>query len=274
MSAATASGANVFANGIRQHYLHYRGVGAPLVLVPGITSPAVTWGFVAEKLAREFDVYVLDVRGRGLSQSGPDLDYRLDSLADDLSGFIAALGLSSVTVLGHSMGARIAIRAVARNAAGIARLVLVDPPVSGPGRRPYPSKLAWYVDSIRQAAKGMDTNAMRAFCPTWSHEQLALRAEWLHTCYEPAIVTAFEGFQTDDIHRDLPGLPVPAGLVVATRGGVIEAADEAEIQSLNPDIRIERVPDAGHMIPWDNLEGFLVATDQLLGTALAERKAA
>jgi N-formylmaleamate deformylase len=274
MSAATASGANVFANGIRQHYLHYRGVGAPLVLVPGITSPAVTWGFVAEKLAREFDVYVLDVRGRGLSQSGPGLDYRLDSLADDLSGFIAALGLSSVTVLGHSMGARIAIRAVARNAAGIARLVLVDPPVSGPGRRPYPSKLAWYVDSIRQAAKGMDTNAMRAFCPTWSHEQLALRAEWLHTCYEPAIVTAFEGFQTDDIHRDLPGLPVPAGLVVATRGGVIEPADEAEIQSLNPDIRIERVPDAGHMIPWDNLEGFLVATDQLLGTALAERKAA
>jgi N-formylmaleamate deformylase len=274
MSAATASGANVFANGIRQHYLRYRGVGAPLVLVPGITSPAVTWGFVAKKLAREFDVYVLDVRGRGLSQSGPDLDYRLDSLADDLSGFIAALGLSSVTVLGHSMGARIAIRAVARNAAGIARLVLVDPPVSGPGRRPYPSKLAWYVDSIRQAAKGMDANAMRAFCPTWSHEQLVLRAEWLHTCYEPAIVTAFEGFQTDDIHRDLPGLPVPAGLVVATRGGVIEAADEAEIQSLNPDIRIERVPDAGHMIPWDNLEGFLVATDQLLGTALAERKAA
>jgi N-formylmaleamate deformylase len=274
MSAATASGGNVFANGIRQHYLHYRGVGAPLVLVPGITSPAVTWGFVAEKLAREFDVYVLDVRGRGLSHSGPDLDYRLDSLADDLSGFIAALGLSSVTVLGHSMGARIAIRAVTRNAAGIARLVLVDPPVSGPGRRPYPSKLAWYVDSIRQAAKGMDTNAMRAFCPTWSHEQLALRAEWLHTCYEPAIVTAFEGFHTDDIHRDLPGLPVPAGLVVATRGGVIEPADEAEFQSLNPDIRIERVPDAGHMIPWDNLEGFLVATDRLLGTALAERKAA
>ncbi|TRC83245.1 alpha/beta hydrolase [Mesorhizobium sp. WSM4310] len=274
MSAMATSGANVFANGIRQHYRHHLGAGAPLVLVPGITSPAVTWGFVAERLAREFDVYVLDVRGRGLSQSGPGLDYQLDCLANDLTGFIAALGLSGVTVLGHSMGARIAIRAATRNPAGMARLLLVDPPVSGPDRRAYPSKLSWYVDSIRQAEMGMDAEAMRAFCPTWSHEQRALRAEWLHTCYEPAIVTAFEGFHTDDIHQDLPGLPVPAGIMVATRGGVIEPADEAEIQSLNPGICIERVPDAGHMIPWDNLEGFLAAADHLLGTALAARKTA
>jgi N-formylmaleamate deformylase len=274
MNAGTISGANVWANGIRLHYLRYRTVGAPLVLVPGITSPAVTWGFVAERLSREFDVYVVDVRGRGLSQSGPELDYSLDSLVDDLSRFIAALGLSGVTVLGHSMGARVAIRAAARNPVGIARLVLVDPPVSGPGRRPYPSKLEWYVDSIRQATKGMNADAMRAFCPTWSEEQLALRAEWLHTCYEPAIVTAFEGFHSDDIHKDLPGLSVAAGLIVATRGGVIEPADEAEIRSLNPNVQIERVPDAGHMIPWDNLEGFLGAVDRLLGTSLGARKAA
>jgi N-formylmaleamate deformylase len=274
MNDVILSGANVWANGTRLHYLRYRTAGPPLVLAPGITSPAVTWGFVAERLAREFDVYVVDARGRGLSQSGPELDYNLDSLADDLSGFIAALGLSGVTVLGHSMGARTAIRAAVRNPAGIARLVLVDPPVSGPGCRPYPSKLPWYVDSIRQATKGMNASDMRAFCPTWSEEQLALRAEWLHTCYEPAIVTAFEGFHSDDIHRDLPHLSVPAGLMVATRGGVIEPADEAEIRSLNPNIQIERAPDAGHMIPWDNLEGFLGALDRLLGTSLRTGKRA
>jgi N-formylmaleamate deformylase len=274
MNDAILSGANVWANGIRQHYLRYRTAGPPLVLAPGITSPAVTWGFVAERFSREFDVYVVDARGRGLSQSGPELDYSLDSLADDLSGFIAALDLSGVTVLGHSMGARTAIRAAVRNPAGMARLVLVEPPVSGPGRRPYPSKLPWYVDSIRQASKGMNTEAMRAFCPSWSEEQLALRAEWLHTCYEPAIVTAFEGFHSDDIHWDLAGLSVPAGLMVATRGGVIEPADEAEIRSLNSKVQIERVPDAGHMIPWDNLEGFLEAADRLLGTSLRTGKPA
>ncbi|KQT55215.1 MULTISPECIES: alpha/beta fold hydrolase [unclassified Aureimonas] len=264
--SVTPTGHNVAANGIRQHVLRYRGPGAPLVLVPGITSPAITWGFVAERLAQEFDTYVVDVRGRGLSSTGPDLDYGLDAMADDLSGLIAALGLDDATVLGHSMGARVAIRAATRRPAGMGRLVLVDPPVSGPGRRAYPSKLPWYVDSIRLAAAGMDAEAMRAFCPTWTDEQRALRAEWLHTCYEPAIVTAFEAFHTDDIHQDLPALSVPAVLMVAGRGGVIEPADEAEIAELNPAIRIARVPNAGHMIPWDDFDGFFRALDELLGT--------
>ena len=42
-------GAHVHANGIRQHYLRYGGKGSPLVLVPGITSPAITWGFVGDR---------------------------------------------------------------------------------------------------------------------------------------------------------------------------------------------------------------------------------
>ena len=265
-------GRNLFANGIRQHVVHHKGPGAPLVLVPGITSPAVTWGFVAERLAQHFDVYVVDVRGRGLSSTGPGLDYGVDAMADDLSALIAALGLDGVTVLGHSMGARIAARAATRNAAGMAQLVLVDPPVSGPGRRAYPSKLPWYVDSIALAEKGMDAEAMRAFCATWTEEQLQLRAEWLHTCYTPAIITAFEGFHTDDFHADLPGLPVPAVLMVAGRGGVIEPVDEAEILTLNPAIRIARVPNAGHMIPWDDFDGFFTALDELLGTDFGHGK--
>ena len=258
-------GGNIHANGIRQHYIRHASGGPPLVLVPGITSPSVTWGFVAERLASCFDVFVLDVRGRGLSSSGPGLDYSLDSLAGDLVAFLAALDLRDVTVLGHSMGGRIAIRAAERDGARIEKLILVDPPVSGPGRRPYPSKLPWYVDSIRQATGGMDAEAMRAFCPTWSEEQLALRAEWLHTCYEPAIVTAFEGFHTDDIRSDLPRIKVPTRLMVAGRGGVIEPTDEADINTLNPAVRIARVPNAGHMIPWDDETGFYRAFGSFLG---------
>ncbi|OPH12861.1 alpha/beta hydrolase, partial [Azospirillum brasilense] len=84
-----------------------------------------------------------------------------------------------------SMGGRIAVRAARGQPAGLTRLVIVDPPVSGPGRRAYPAALPWYVDSIRQATQGMDAEAMRAFCPTWTEEQRRLRAQWLHTCYEP-----------------------------------------------------------------------------------------
>ena len=68
-------GGNVAANGIRQHYLRYGGATvettrrAAVVIVPGITSPAITWGFVGERFGRHLDTYVLDVRGRGLSSA-------------------------------------------------------------------------------------------------------------------------------------------------------------------------------------------------------------
>ncbi len=266
-------GGQVNANGIRQHYLRYGALDCngdstkqPLVLIPGITSPAVTWGFVAEKLAEQFDVYVLDVRGRGLSASGPELDYSPESCADDAIEFIKALGLENVVLMGHSMGARFAALAVARGAEGVAQVVLVDPPVSGPGRREYPSKLPWYVDSIRQANSGMTAEDMKAFCATWTEEQRALRAQWLHTCYEPAIVRAFNDFHDVDFHKDLAAVTLPCSLMVAGKGGVILPEDEAEMAELCPQLRIAKVENAGHMIPWDDLDGFINTAFELIAS--------
>ncbi len=265
-------GGNVHANGIRQHYLRYggeRGAGRdPVIIVPGITSPAVTWGFVGERFGAAFDTYILDVRGRGLSEAGAALDYSLDAQAADVLAFADALGLARYSVVGHSMGGRIGVRAGRGKPAGLSRLVLVDPPVSGPGRRPYPAKLPWYVDSMAQARQGMDAEAMRAFCPTWTQEQRQLRAEWLHTCDERAIIQSFEAFQSDDIHADLPRLEVPILLITAERGDVVLDADVSEIQQLAPGTGHYRVPAAGHMIPWDNEEGFYAAFGDFLGAPL------
>lgn len=270
-------GANVQANGIRQHYLRYGPARAsssdggaldPVIIVPGITSPAITWGFVGERLGRVFDTYVLDVRGRGLSQAGDDLDYGLDAQADDVIALARALGLARYSVVGHSMGGRIAIRAASRKPAGLARVVAVDPPVSGPGRRAYPSQLPWYVDSIAQARQGMDAEAMRRFCPTWTEDQLRLRAEWLHTCDERAIRQSFDEFHTEDIHANLPSVQVPLLLVTAERGDVVRDEDVAEIQALKPGTLHTRVAGAGHMIPWDNEPGFYAAFGDFLGARL------
>jgi len=273
-------GANVQANGIRQHYLRYggqdNGTKPVLLLIPGITSPAITWGFVAERLGEHFDTYVLDARGRGrgLSEAGDALDYSLDAQAADVTAFAQALGLARYAIVGHSMGARIGIRAARGNPAGLTRLVMVDPPVSGPGRRAYPSQLPWYMDSIRLARQGIDAEGMRRFCPTWTDEQLRLRAEWLHTCDERAIVTSFEDFHRDDVHADMPLVQVPTLLMVAGRGDVIRAEDIEEIRGLLPAVQVARVPDAGHMIPWDDEAGFYRAFGDFLGAPLLQDQAA
>ncbi|AZY48912.1 alpha/beta fold hydrolase [Bordetella avium] len=272
MSSHFLYGGHVHANGIRQHYLRYGGAmrseRPAVIVIPGITSPAVTWGFVGERLGRHFDTYVLDVRGRGLSASGPDLDYGLDAQAADVIAFAQALGLRRYALAGHSMGGRIAVRAASAQPQGLERLVVIDPPVSGPGRRAYPAKLPWYVDSIRQATHGMNAEDMRAFCPTWTEEQRQLRAQWLHTCYEPAIVQSFEDFGRDDIHANLPDLRLPLLLMTAERGDVVREEDVAEWQRLAPQTQHVRVSNAGHMIPWDNEAGFYAAFGDFLGHTL------
>lgn len=256
MTNVIPQGLQVHANGIRQHLLRYPGPGPQMLLIPGITSPAVTWGFVAERLAEKFDVHVLDVRGRGLSEAG-DLDYTLDAMADD--AIALAQGMDKPIVLGHSMGARVAIRAARRNPGPFSGLILVDPPMSGPGRRPYPANWPWYGDSIRLAQKGCGIEEMRKFCPTWTDEQLALRAQWLHTCQWGAIRIAFDGFATDDVHADMPHIELPTRLVSAGGATVVLPEDVAELKTLMPHLETRRVEGAGHMIPWDKLEGFLDA---------------
>ncbi|RCW68558.1 alpha/beta fold hydrolase [Pseudorhodoferax soli] len=274
MTSTFLYGGQVHANGIRQHYLRYGGAEGvqgerpSVIVIPGITSPAATWGFVAERIGTHFDTYVLDVRGRGLSDAGDELDYSLEQQALDVIALAQALELKRWVLVGHSMGGRIAVRAASKKPGGLASVVAVDPPVSGPHRRPYPAKLDWYVDSIRQARRGMDAEQMRHFCPNWTFEQLQLRAQWLHTCKESAIVQSFSDFGRDDIFADLPQVDVPLLLMTAERGDVVRAEDVAEWQAISPASRHVRVPGAGHMIPWDNEAGFYAAFGTFLGTAL------
>src|SRR5690606_7834786 len=98
----------VQANGLRHHLLEYGPKDAtPVLILPGITSPAPTWEFVARELADDYRVFTADIRGRGLSDTPPS-GYTLPDYAADAAGVIEALGLDRPIVLGHSMGARIA----------------------------------------------------------------------------------------------------------------------------------------------------------------------
>lgn len=269
MSAAAATrllyGAHVRANGIRQHYLRFGGAGPAVVIVPGISTTAAQWAFIAERLSGDRDVYVLDVRGRGLSEAGPHLSYSLDSCAADLAAFAEALQLGRHTILGHSMGARIGIRTARWRAASVERLILVDPPVSGPGRRAYPIPIDPLLKLLRHAKRGEADAALRGpTAPAWPEQHIRTRAEWLHSCDERALIETHRGFHSDDIHFDLAHLSVRTALVVAGRGGVIRPEDEAEIRELVPAIDIRRLETAGHQMQIDDTDGFLSIIGALL----------
>lgn len=260
-------GAHARANGIRQHYLRYGGNGQPLVLVPGIVSPAVLWSKVAERIARSYDVYVVDVRGRGLSESGEHLDHSIEIYAEDLVAFAHILGLHNIILLGHSLGAWISQRACARHSADVEQLVLVDPPMTGPGRRSYPTPLSHILQMLSAARRAeLQETLIRLNAPVWPEDLLRLRAEWLHTCDERGVVTSYRELHEEDFHADLANSDLPTALIAASRGGVILPDDEQELQRIRPTLNFMRVPDAGHQVQIDNFEGFLGA----LGTILKD----
>jgi pimeloyl-ACP methyl ester carboxylesterase len=101
-------------------------VGAPIVVaVPGITANAWSFGNVAEHLDGELALVAVDLRGRGASSDAPP-PFGIRSHADDVAAVIDRLGAAPVVIVGHSMGAHVALMVAERHPDVIAGVVLVD----------------------------------------------------------------------------------------------------------------------------------------------------
>ncbi|GEL25076.1 alpha/beta hydrolase [Pseudonocardia sulfidoxydans NBRC 16205] len=238
----------VRSGGIRLHVLDYGGAGAPLVMIPGITSPAITMDFVARELTDIVHPFVVDVRGRGFSDSGPS--YALGDYADDTVAVIEGLDLTRPVLLGHSMGARIAAVTAARGTP-LRASVLVDPPLSGPQRGPYPTTVEAFLGQIAQAHRGTSADEVARSWPRWPRREQELRARWLGTCDVDAIVATHRGFETEDFFDTWPDVPAPTVLIHGADSPVVPADSIAELTRRNPRASLLAVPGAGHMVFWD-----------------------
>jgi pimeloyl-ACP methyl ester carboxylesterase len=112
----------------RMHARRHGSPGAPLVLaIPGLSANLMGFEFLAEHLDPEAVQFVgLDLRGRGLSEvTGPGSYGWLNHAADILE-VADHLGADSFSLIGHSIGAAVAMATAAQAAARIHRLVLID----------------------------------------------------------------------------------------------------------------------------------------------------
>lgn len=254
----------VGAGAVRLHVLSYPGSEPPVLVLPGITSPAMTWDFVARALAGRAQVTVLDLRGRGLSTRPDDGAYSLADLAGDVAAVVERLRLDRPILLGHSLGARVAAACAAMRPMLARELILVDPPMSGPGRDPYPTPTAAFLEQLHEAQAGTTADAVRRHYPRWPRRELELRGRWLATCDEDAVIASSLGFETDDFFPLWRDLPTPLTLVHGANSPVVTRSGAAQARADRPDAEVVAVPAAGHMIPWDNLDGFTSTVLSLL----------
>ena len=246
----------------RLHLLDYGGPGIPLLVLPGITSPAVTMDFVARELTDAVRPLVLDVRGRGLSDGGGS--YALEEYAEDVEAVVTGLGLDRPILFGHSMGARIAAVTAVRGKVALRGTVLGDPPMSGPGRGPYPTPLQAFLDQLAQAVRGTDADEVALSWPRWPRREQELRARWLSSCDASAIAATHRGFESEDFFDWWPSVPGPTALLYGAESPVVTAAGAAEAARLHPSAVLASIPDAGHMLFWDSGRAALDALREAL----------
>ncbi len=96
----------------------------PLIILHGFFASARNWRTVAEKLAVNFHVYVLDQRNHGASPHHAIMDY--PTMAADLFAFIEQQGLTTVSLLGHSMGGKVAMWFALCHPSFVDKLIIAD----------------------------------------------------------------------------------------------------------------------------------------------------
>ncbi len=100
---------------------------APALLLHGLASNMTRWTeFVGRTtLAQERDLIRVDLRGHGDSPTRGRIGLELWS--DDLLALLDAQGARRAMLIGHSLGAQVALACAARAPARVAALVLIDP---------------------------------------------------------------------------------------------------------------------------------------------------
>jgi pimeloyl-ACP methyl ester carboxylesterase len=254
--------------------VRYRRLGRPgaptLLLLHGGRAHSGWWTAVAPLFADRFDVLVPDLTGHG--DSGHRPHYTPGDWAAELAELVAHTGTSPVTVVGHSMGGRVAIFLAGRYPDLVSRLVLVDTPLRPPGSPPrstMPRRKRSYPDKESALVR------FRLDPP-----QTAARPDLLRRVGEHGLTPVTGGGWTwkfdpqasrritdEAMHDELPTVRCPIGTVDGALSTLVGPGTTAYLASrLGRGVPRVTVDGAYHHVPLDNPAGCAAAITAMLTT--------
>jgi len=127
LGCETARRRSVVVGELSLSFLEWGTAGRPtLCFLHGGSAHAHWFDRVAPAFNDRFHVIALDQRGHGESEWAKPPAYATENFAADLLGFIDALGLGQVAVIGHSMGGHNAMAFSAWHPDRVRALVIID----------------------------------------------------------------------------------------------------------------------------------------------------
>jgi len=256
---------DVVANGVRLHYYRTGGAMPPVVMLHGITDSGRTWSRVAEALAGDYGVIMLDARGHGLSEA-TEAGYTAEDQAPDVAGVIRALGLGRVVLIGHSMGGATAVATAAHFPEVVRALILEDPPWGGGMDSASPEARAarsaeWQRSILKRKAQAISevVSFGKQRLPSWDARDVEAWAEAKQQT-SPNVANGINGLgiRWQDVVRQVC---CPLWIIYGDRaaGAILTPATVQEAQALAPQLRAIHVPGAGHEIRRGHYAQFMEA---------------
>jgi N-formylmaleamate deformylase len=239
------------ANGINIHYLRTGGSKPPLVLLHGLTASGSCWIPLARALAGEYDVVMPDARGHGTSSTPPS-GYRYEDHANDVAGLIERLELAAPVLLGHSMGGMTA--ALVANQIANRGVILADPTFLSAERQRQVHESDVVEQHRRLLGLGQEEVSAQARA---RHPHR--RREFIELVTEARLKARLAAFEVlappnPEYRRLVSTLDVPILLLIGDDGPVVSLETAQELRNLNPRVRIEQIPQAGHGLAYDQPE--------------------
>jgi esterase len=246
------------------------GEGPPVAILHGLFGSGRNWRSIAQQLASRYRVLAFDFRNHGASPWADGMSYR--EMVDDLRASLRARGINRASVLGHSMGGKVAMLAALLHPGEVDQLIVVDiAPI------PNPPTLLGYIHAVRdidlhsvrrrsevdaRLSPAIPDTAQRAFLlqnlaiedgeARWRLNLEAIENEFAEILGFPSLParTAYRG---------------PTLFVAGGNSDYIRPIDKPEIRRLFPQARIIRVRGAGHWVHAEQPQTFL----QIVGSFLS-----
>lgn len=248
--------------------IHYRrcGRGHPVLLLHGSGSSLHGVEQVAALLSMSFDVIRPDLPGFGLTGPRADRDYRIQTYASTVAGFMQVLGVPRYDVVGNSLGGNIGWNLALDHPERVTGLVLIN--ATGYPEKSLPS-------AFRLARNPLLRPLLRRWLPRRATER-GLRdsvgarstivdeamVDRVHTLMSrPGNRSAFVDFaNTDQPDRsaEIPGISAPT-LVLRSA-----AIDGQHFTRDIPGCRELIHPDGGHLLPEEDPGWVADAVDEFL----------
>jgi pimeloyl-ACP methyl ester carboxylesterase len=259
--------------GLRFHYRDWpsRHAGAPpLVLLHGYTGHARSWDAFAESMTDHYRVLALDQRGHGESAWAGTGGYGVDQMADDLAAFVGALGLTSFSLLGLSMGGMVAMEYAGRRPKELAALVIVDigPELAATGtgrireRQETESDVFESREAAFASARAANSLAPDAHLRHRSDHSLMRLEDGRFTYRYDRALRSIRELRTRDAATgwaSCANIAVPTLVIRGDQSDILDPEIAARMIDTIPDARLVTVERSGHSVPLDSPDGFLAA---------------